>query len=789
MAYNFYSDIENWSKAKSEWDKANQAGDEKGKYNAHAKAQVYAENLRNNGYGTIADEFTNSNYQQSLDLLKKYESQKVKNTDYSPESDVANIYNAKATWDNYNQSGNIEDRDLTAAKAQAYYENLRNNGYGALADELAGSSYADAKAINDKWAKMGKSSTRDYMYTLGQKYGLSTSDIDKLISWDNGEVIFGGKKIGTPDSVVDGVSYWNDTSILDDAFNDYISRTGTYRSKDVAVNQENEDLFSKYRGAYDYAMNTNPFTTDEARAILGKYDLAGLNARDNAVASGGASNGGNIDSYAAANAMRQQASLVNMGQTAVLDAHQQKIDNIRGILSDMGVNIDRVFKQDETTKAREYDQMDRDRYYDLDKDKWEYEKVDKDRYYDLDIREQDYAEKEGDRRYDFDVQQHNDNSALENRKQDLEERKQNYYETDTTDRREYDQTFNDKKFASDEEQRKWENGQNEILNNTAILETIAKVTGQQPVQWVLQNDAFLSGFVDKDGKLKEEYKDTDFQSLINYAKARGDQETADKYAILRGLKMSQYFDEYGRYAAEGDIAYIKPGETADVYLTKYQSDNALAMTKDTNEANVQINKQDNETVTKVAEMDNSAAKIIAEIEAAHKKYDTDKAAELEKYVANLEANTKKYQTDAENKKITEEQLAAATTAGKALGSLETLLSQMGENNDGPKNYIMNVLVPEYQKAYENFGAVPQDAIILSIKQNTNKHNIDKDEAKLICGALGVDTKWLDAYEDVTEKDKIVDENGKMIKEGQYYGMKPKGYVWDSASLKFVKATK
>jgi len=35
---------------------------------------------------------------------------------------------------------------------------------------------------------------------------------------------------------------------------------------------------------------------------------------------------------------------------AVLDAHQQKIDNVRGLLSDMGVNIDRVFTQDETSK-------------------------------------------------------------------------------------------------------------------------------------------------------------------------------------------------------------------------------------------------------------------------------------------------------------------------------------------------------------------------------------------------------------------------------------------------------
>ena len=124
----------------------------------------------------------------------------------------------------------------------------------------------------------------------------------------------------------------------------------TNNLKSNEVNRENAGLFDKYNQSYEDIKNTNPFKTDEAKAILGKYDLAGLQARDNAVASGGASNGGNIDSYASANAMRQQAGLIRQGQGAVLDAHQQKIDNIRGILSDMGVNIDRVFNQDETAK-------------------------------------------------------------------------------------------------------------------------------------------------------------------------------------------------------------------------------------------------------------------------------------------------------------------------------------------------------------------------------------------------------------------------------------------------------
>ena len=271
---------------------------------------------------------------------------------YNPYSAVNAIYKLKGQWNNANNAGDTNTKNNVAAKAQQYYKQLRSNGYGDIADELAASNYTQAKAINDKWATMGKTKTRDYLYSLGQSKGMSKSDMDKIIGWDNltGEVSLGGKKIGTPDAVVDGVSYWADTSKLDNAFNDYVSRTGTVRSKPMAVNQENEKLFEKYNQAYEDLQNTNPFETEIGKAILAKYDLAGLQGRDNAVASGSSTNGGNIDSYAAANAMRQQAALVNQGQMAALEAHQQKLEHARALLSDMGVNIDRVFNQDETAK-------------------------------------------------------------------------------------------------------------------------------------------------------------------------------------------------------------------------------------------------------------------------------------------------------------------------------------------------------------------------------------------------------------------------------------------------------
>lgn len=307
---------------------------------------------------------------------------------YEPYSAVNAIYKLKGQWDDAYKAGDTNKQNSIAQKAQQYYTQLRDNDYGDIADELTASNYAQAKAINDKWAKMGGTATRDYFYSLGKSKGMSQSDVDSLIGWDNqtGEVSFGGKKIGTPDTVVDGVSYWKDTSVLDNAFNDYVNRSGLTVSDSMLQSQHNTNISDKvnslwgtqmndhndmndlYKKEYESIKNTNPFTTEEAKAILGKYDLAGLQGRDNAVASGSASNGGNIDSYAAANAMRQQASLVNQGQMVVLDAHQQKLDNARAILEGLGAyqrdsytgmqntiglqqtEAQRLFENDETAK-------------------------------------------------------------------------------------------------------------------------------------------------------------------------------------------------------------------------------------------------------------------------------------------------------------------------------------------------------------------------------------------------------------------------------------------------------
>lgn len=229
-------------------------------------------------------------------------------------TDIKNVYNAKVGW---NQATTDEERQKQNEIATNARKRLEENGYADIASQIsaAGADATKARQIMEQYAPKQLSDT-------------------ELITKNNNEV-------NTKVNQLWGIQE-NDRNTMTD----------------------------KYSKLEETAYS-NPFTTDEAKAIIGKYDLAGLYGRDNAVASGGASNGGNIDSYSAANAMRQQASLINQGQMAVLDAHNNKISNVKGILEGLGVYLQnqdtgmlntiktqqsegqRLFENDQTAKNNE----------------------------------------------------------------------------------------------------------------------------------------------------------------------------------------------------------------------------------------------------------------------------------------------------------------------------------------------------------------------------------------------------------------------------------------------------
>lgn len=337
---------------------------------------------------------------------------------YNPYSDIQAVYNAKVAWNKATTDAERQRQNNIATKAR---KNLEAYGYSDVANQISASG-ADATAARKIMEKYAPQPT-----TAPASTKLSNPE---LITTNNNEV-----------------------------------RNKTNQLWGIQEN-DRKVMSGKYDRLEDTAYS-NPFTSEEAKAILAKYDLSAMQGRDNAVASGGASNGGNIDSYAAANALRQQAALINKGQMVVLDAHNNKINNVKGILESLG------------------------------------------------------------------VYQQNQDKGMQN-------------------------TIG---IQQEEGQRLFENDETAKNNEVARLSEQASVTGYVPSEWVIKNDDVYNTYLNEDGTFKKEMESVDIQALINSAKASGDTDTANKLAVVRARKILSNYGQFGKYANEGDISYMKPQQT------------------------------------------------------------------------------------------------------------------------------------------------------------------------------------------------------------------------------------
>lgn len=265
---------------------------------------------------------------------------------YNPYEAVGNIASYKEQW----EKGDSKSKTVAEENAREWYQELRNNGYGELANKLSNSNYQQAKEIADSYSTFGKSSFRPYLYgsKLATEFGMSKNEIDDLIGFNNrtNEITFGGKNIGVADTIYDGASYF-DNDFLDGVVNDYIASNNLTPKSTANSNirkllgvqfDDHGKMSDLYKEAYDIAKNTNPFETETGKSIMAKYDLDALKGRDNEAARGAGDNGGNVDSFAAANALRQQTAITAQGQQVVLADQAQRVNNILAALSGMSGN-------------------------------------------------------------------------------------------------------------------------------------------------------------------------------------------------------------------------------------------------------------------------------------------------------------------------------------------------------------------------------------------------------------------------------------------------------------------
>ena len=215
---------------------------------------------------------------------------------YSPYNELKSVYDAKVAWGNATTDEERQRQSDLATKAR---QALEANGYGYLANQVsAEGANADAvKKILDEWSPKVDTTTGDF------KTGVDNPAYNKVIN---------------------SASNKNDI-------------------KFDTITSDHANMNSKYNDIYGYA-NSDVTQTDEYKSsfknIMPSYTLSAMQGRENEVASGGASNGGNVDSFAAANAMRQQTAITAKGQALAhqmgLEAANARVQNVRGILADLG---------------------------------------------------------------------------------------------------------------------------------------------------------------------------------------------------------------------------------------------------------------------------------------------------------------------------------------------------------------------------------------------------------------------------------------------------------------------
>ena len=536
---------------------------------------------------------------------------------YNPYADIQKVYNAKVNW---GKATTDAERKAQNDIANAARQTLKDYGYGYVADQISayGADTAAVKKILDSWA-------------------------DKVDTTTN-----------TFKSGVENPAYNQSVQAASDKNDKYFN----------TIESDHKNLNKKYDDIYNYA-NQDITETDEYKAafknIMPSYTLAAMQGRDNEVASNAGSNGGNIDSFAAANAMRQQASLTAKGQALAhqtgIESYEARVNNVRNILSDLGVYNSSVY------------------------------------------------------------------SAMS------------------------DSINQDRGIANDI----FNNEQTALNNDVARKSEIANVTGYVPNEWVVSNNPYL----DDNGKLKDEYKNVDFSAVMADAKAKGNTEVYNAAATARFYKIMGDYATYGQY---DDGNYALPGSqrTAEYDLTQQQIASAEKIAKGEND-------------TKLTLADKEAASAVSQIKTAAE-YGTSNS------------GTATYQNgvkvgDKNGKPIlTKDQAVEMRDSGNASEQVTYALNYYGESvtpngNNSSKNtsaedltklksyftedkiikFIDEVLKPYVDNSWEINEDVLEKLIVGStngtVVENSNSeiYNLDVEDARKLCNALGLDASWVDKF--------------------------------------------
>lgn len=244
----------------------------------------------------------------------------AKSKRYNPYEDAKNILRNKGNYHTAKQMGT--DYEQYRQAAVPYYQNLIRNGYEELAQKFADSDYIKAQELFN-----------------GLKPDTTVDDYFSSVAANALDNASNPQRSQTANDLWD--AYNNNNNLLNGELK--------YDANGNVVGGLNLDYYNTGKNQLSYLNNFDITAQPYYQGIMDAYQLKGNNAARGEQASGAANNAGNIDSYAQANANRQQLAFTTAGIESALAAANQNQANWQNVYNSMANRLTGMENSDANT--------------------------------------------------------------------------------------------------------------------------------------------------------------------------------------------------------------------------------------------------------------------------------------------------------------------------------------------------------------------------------------------------------------------------------------------------------
>jgi hypothetical protein len=238
------------------------------------------------------------------------------------------ITNEKGAW--YESSAMGLDPTEHHKNAAPHYSYLYDNGYGDIADAFNSANYSGALDILNQYEP--ENSYDEFLNSVNSAPSRqNTAGLDPTSSQWQGAAMDFLDAAKNPQISDTAQNMYNSFFATENTLNGPI----TTDSNGNVVSGLNIDHYNTGKGQLDYLQNFDVTKQPYFEGIMAQYNLMGGNAAQGELAGGAAGNSGNIDSFAQANANRQQLAFTSAGINQALAAANQNQQNWMSVYNRM----------------------------------------------------------------------------------------------------------------------------------------------------------------------------------------------------------------------------------------------------------------------------------------------------------------------------------------------------------------------------------------------------------------------------------------------------------------------